>query len=142
VNIAPRGRSNQLNSADSLTQTIFRAGKIRSNVRFAEAQQQATLLFYEQTIQGAFRDVSDALIAYRKSREFRTQEELLFQSAQDSARLSHMRYSGGVTGYLEVLTNETNAFSAELGLVQAQLNELSAVVQLYKALGGGWQQQP
>jgi multidrug efflux system outer membrane protein len=126
----------------SLAQPIFTAGKLRSNVRFAEAQQQATLLFYQQTIQGAFRNVSDALIAYRKSREFRSQEELLFQSAQDAARLSHLRYNGGVTGYLEVLTNETNAFSAELGLVQAQLNELLALVQVYQALGGGWQQQP
>ena len=124
----------------SLAQPIFTAGKIHSNVRFAEAQQQATLLFYQQTIQGAFRSVSDALIAYRKTQEFRSQEELLFQSAQDAARLSHMRYTGGVTGYLEVLTNETNAFSAELGLVQAQLNELLALVQLYEALGGGWQQ--
>jgi multidrug efflux system outer membrane protein len=84
--------------------------------------------------------VSDALIAYRKTKEFRAQQELLFQSAQDSARLSHLRYNGGVTGYLEVLTNETNAFSAELGVVQAQLNELLALVQLYQALGGGWQQ--
>jgi multidrug efflux system outer membrane protein len=124
----------------SLAQPIFTAGRLRSNVRFAQAQQQATLLFYQQTIQGAFRGVSDALIAYRKSREFRAQEELLFQSAQDAARLSHMRYTGGVTGYLEVLTNETNAFSAELGLVQAQLNELLSLVQLYQALGGGWQQ--
>ena len=123
----------------SLTQPIFTAGRLRSNVRLTEAQQQASLLSYQQTIQGAFRSVSDALIAYRKTREFRAQEELLFQSAQDAARLSHMRYTGGVTGYLEVLTNETNAFSAELGLVQAQLNELLALVQLYEALGGGWQ---
>lgn len=130
------------NFGASLTQPIFTAGRLRSNVRFTEARQQAALLFYEQTIQGAFRDVSDALIAYRKSTEFRTQQELLFQSAQDSARLSHLRYTGGVTGYLEVLTNETNAFSAELGLVDAQLNELLALVQLYQALGGGWQQQP
>ena len=130
------------NFGASLTQPIFTAGRLRSNVRFTEAQRQAALLFYEQTIQGAFRDVSDALIAYRKSTEFRTQQELLFQSAQDSARLSHLRYSGGVTGYLEVLTNETNAFSAELGLVEAQLNELLALVQLYQALGGGWQPQP
>jgi len=123
----------------SLTQPIFTAGRIRSNVRFAEAQQQGALLFYEQTIQGAFRDVSDALIANRKSKEFRIQQELLFQSAQDAARLSHMRYNGGVTGYLEVLTNETNAFAAELELVQAQLNESLALVQLYQSLGGGWQ---
>ena len=123
----------------SLTQPIFTAGRIRSNVRFAEAQQQGALLFYQQTIQSAFRNVSDALIADRKSKEFRVQQELLFQSAQDAARLSHMRYNGGVTGYLEVLTNETNAFSAELELVQAQLNELLALVQVYQALGGGWQ---
>lgn len=64
----------------------------------------------------------------------------LFESAQDAAHLSHLRYNGGVTGYLEGLTNETNAFSAELGLVQARLNELLALVQLYEALGGGWQQ--
>jgi multidrug efflux system outer membrane protein len=134
------GPAGTWNFGASLAQPIFTAGRLRSNVRFAEAQQQTTLLFYQQTIQGAFRSVSDALISYRKSREFRSQEELLFQSAQDAARLSHMRYNGGVTGYLEVLTNETNAFSAELGLVQAQLNELLALVQVYQALGGGWQQ--
>ena len=125
----------------SVTQPIFTAGRIRSNVRLAEAQQQTFLLTYQQTIQGAFRSVSDALVATRKSKEFRTQQELLFASAQDAARLSHMRYNGGVTGYLEVLTNETNAFTAELELVQAQLNEYLASVQLYQALGGGWQQQ-
>jgi multidrug efflux system outer membrane protein len=133
------GPAGTWNFGASLAQPIFTAGRLRSNVRFSEAQKQATLLSYQQAIQTAFRSVSDALIAYRKSREFRAQEELLFQSAQDAARLSHMRYNGGVTGYLEVLTNETNAFSAELGLVQAQLNELLALVQLYKALGGGWQ---
>ena len=122
----------------SLTQPIFTAGRLRSNVRLAEAQQQTALLFYQQTIQGAFRGVSDALIAYRKTREFREQQQLLFQSAEDAARLSHMRYSGGVTGYLEVLTNETNAFAAELNLVQARLNEFLSLVQLYQSLGGGW----
>jgi outer membrane protein, multidrug efflux system len=124
----------------SLTQPIFTAGRIRSDVRLAQAQQQTSLLLYQQTIQGAFRNVSDALVARRKSKEFLAQQELLFQSAQDAARLSHMRYNGGVTGYLEVLTNETNAFTAELELVQAQLNEFLASVQLYQALGGGWQQ--
>jgi multidrug efflux system outer membrane protein len=124
----------------SLTQPIFTAGKLRSGVRLAEARRQTALLAYQQTIQSAFRSVSDALVAYRKTHEFRTQEEFLFKSAQDAARLSHMRYTGGVTGYLEVLTNETNAFSAELALVQARQNELLALVQLYEALGGGWQQ--
>ena len=124
----------------SLTQPIFEGGRLRSGVRLAEAQRQTALLVYQQTIQGAFRSVSDALVAYRKTQEFRAQQELLFRSAEESARLSQMRYSGGVTGYLEVLTNETNAFSAELGLAQARLNELQALVQLYEALGGGWQQ--
>jgi outer membrane protein, multidrug efflux system len=124
----------------SLTQPIFTGGRLRSQVRLAEARQLTAVLSYQQSIQGAFRSVSDSLVAYRKTREFRTQQELLFRSAEDAARLSHMRYNGGVTRYLEVLTNETNSFSAELGVVQAQLNELLAVVQLYQALGGGWQQ--
>jgi len=97
------------------------------------------LLSYQQTIQGAFRDVSNALVAYRKNREFRIQQEHLLESAQDAARLSQVRFKAGTTDYLEVLTNETNSFSAELGLAQAQSNELIALVQLYQALGGGWQ---
>jgi multidrug efflux system outer membrane protein len=128
------------NFGASLAQPIFTGGRIRSGVRFAEAQQQEALLVYQQTIQQAFREVSDALVAYRKNQEFRAQQELLTGSAQDAARLSDMRYRGGVTSYLEVLTNETNYFSAELSLTQAQLNELLALVQIYKALGGGWQQ--
>lgn len=124
----------------TLAQPIFTAGRLRSNVRLAEAQQQESLLFYKQTIQGAFRDVSDSLIAYRKTQEFREQQKFLVDSAQDATRLSHLRYSGGATSYLEVLTNDTNYFTAELGLVQAQLNELLSLVQLYRGLGGGWQQ--
>jgi multidrug efflux system outer membrane protein len=124
----------------SLTQPIFTAGRLRSNVRLAESQRQEAILFYQQKIQAAFREVSDALIAYRKTQEFHTQQQLLAESAQDAARLSDMRYRGGVTSYLEVLTNETNYFTAELGLAQAQFNELQALVQLYSALGGGWQQ--
>jgi multidrug efflux system outer membrane protein len=124
----------------SITQPIFTAGKIRSGVRLAEAQQQETLLVYQQTIQGAFRGVSDALVGYRKDQEFRAQQELLAHSAQDAAQLSSMRYQSGTTSYLEVLTNETNYFTAELGLAQARLNELLALVQIYQALGGGWQQ--
>lgn len=124
----------------TLAQPIFTGGRLRSNVRLAEAQQQESLLFYQQTIQGAFRDVSDSLIAYRKTQEFRQQQKLLVDSAQDATRLSHLRYTGGATSYLEVLTNDTNYFTAELGLVQAQLNELLTLVQLYRGLGGGWQQ--
>jgi multidrug efflux system outer membrane protein len=125
--------------AGSFTQPIFEGGRLKSGVRLAEAQRQQMLLTYQQTIQGAFRDVSNGLVAYRKNREFRIQQEYLLASAQDAARLSEVRFKAGTTDYLEVLTNETNSFSAELGLAQAQTNELIALVQLYQALGGGWQ---
>jgi outer membrane protein, multidrug efflux system len=125
----------------SLVQPIFEGGRIRSNVRFTEARQQEAALVYQQTIQQAFRGVSDALVGYSKDREFREQQEQLTFSAQDAARLSETRYRGGATSYLEVLTNETNYFDAELGLAQAQLNELVALVRIYRNLGGGWQEQ-
>lgn len=83
---------------------------------------------------------TNGLIGYRKNREFRIQQEHLLESAQDAARLSEVRFKAGTTDYLEVLTNETNSFSAELGLAQAQGNELISLVQIYQALGGGWQQ--
>jgi multidrug efflux system outer membrane protein len=123
-----------------ITQPIFEGGRLKNNVRLAEGQHEQMLLTYQQTIQGAFRDVSNSLTAYRKNQEFRAQQQLLFESAQDAAHLSEVRFKAGTTDYLEVLTNDTNAFSAELGLAQAQGNELIALVQLYQALGGGWQQ--
>jgi outer membrane protein, multidrug efflux system len=129
------------NFGGSLVQPIFTGGRIRSNVKFTEARQQEAALIYQQTIQQAFRGVSDALVEYRKDREFREQQEELAFSAQDAARLSEMRYRGGATSYLEVLTNETNYFAAELGLAQAQLNELLGLVRIYRNLGGGWQEQ-
>jgi outer membrane protein, multidrug efflux system len=134
------GSAGLWNFGASLTQPIFEGGRIKSNVRFTEAQREQFLLTYQQTIQGAFRDVSNALVAYRKNREFTTQQEQLLNSARDAARLSEVRFKEGTTDYLEVLTNETNAFTAELGLAQAQGNELVALVQVYQALGGGWQQ--
>ncbi|MGH9792722.1 MAG: efflux transporter outer membrane subunit, partial [Candidatus Acidiferrales bacterium] len=122
-----------------LTQPIFAGGRIRSGVKLTEAQQQEAVLVYQQTIQQAFREVSDALVAYRKNQEFRRQQELLTNAARDAARLSGLRFRAGETSNLEVLTNETNLFAAELRLAQAQVNELLALVQIYRALGGGWQ---
>jgi outer membrane protein, multidrug efflux system len=124
----------------SLVQPIFEGGRIRSGVKFSEARKQEMVLTYQQTIQQAFRGVSDALVEYHKDREFREDQQQLAFSAQDAARLSEMRYRGGATSYLEVLTNETNYFDAELGLAQAQSNELVALVRIYRNLGGGWQQ--
>jgi len=124
----------------SLVQPLFTGGRIRSGVKFSEARQQEMVLTYQQTIQQAFRGVSDALVEYHKDREFREDQQQLALSAQDAAHLSEMRYRGGATSYLEVLTNETNYFDAELGLAQAQSNELVALVRIYRNLGGGWQQ--
>jgi outer membrane protein, multidrug efflux system len=125
--------------AASLTQPIFEGGRLKNNVRLTEAQRDQMVLTYQQTIQGAFREVSDALVAYRKYQEFRMQQQHLVDSAQDAAHLSEVRFKAGTTDYLEVLTNETNSFTAELALAQAQGNELISLVQLYQALGGGWQ---
>jgi multidrug efflux system outer membrane protein len=128
------------NAGAQLTQPIFEGGRIRSGVRLSEAQQQEAALFYKQTIQLAFREVSDSLVAYSKNQEFRQQEELLTQAAEDATHLSNARYTGGATSYLEVLDSDTRYFAAQLNLAQAVLNERLALVQLYSALGGGWQQ--
>jgi outer membrane protein, multidrug efflux system len=124
----------------ALTQPLFAGGRIRNGVRLAEAQEEEAVLVYKQTIQRAFQDVSDSLVGYTKDQEFRKQQELLTAAAQDAAHLSDIRYKGGAASYLEVLTNQTNYFTAQLNLAQAQVNELNALVQLYRALGGGWEQ--
>jgi multidrug efflux system outer membrane protein len=127
------------NGAASLTQPVFAGGALRSGKRLAEAQKQEMLLTYQQTIMNAFQQVSSSLTAYQKGREFREQQELLTAAAEDADRLSKILYQHGGTSYLQVLTSENNDFSAELNLAQAQLNERLALVQLYNALGGGWQ---
>ena len=121
-------------------QPVFEGGRIRNRVRLAEARRDEAALVYKQTVQEAFREVSDAFVGLRKSREFRIQQEQLTRSAEDATRLSNMRYKGGATSYLEVLDSDTRYFSAQLTLAQAQLNELQSVVTIYRTLGGGWQQ--
>jgi multidrug efflux system outer membrane protein len=132
------GPSGMWDIVGALTQPIFNAGRVRAGVKFAKAQQQEALHLYRKTIQEAFREVSDALVAYRKTQEFTTQQDLLVRSAKDAARLSDLRYRGGRASYLEVLDSDTRYYSAELVAAQARLNELQALVDLYKALGGGW----
>lgn len=124
--------------AGSATEPIFDAGKIRNNYREAQAKDKELLDTYQQTIAGAFRDVSNALVAYSKSREYREQQEKLVASSTDAVRLARMRYQAGATSYLEVLTNDTTLYNAQLSLATAQQQEAQALVQLYNALGGGW----
>jgi multidrug efflux system outer membrane protein len=128
------------NAAINVSQPIFQAGALRAGVHLAQAQQQQMLLTYRQTILTALEQVSDGLVAYSDDRQYTLQQQHLTQAAQQSDRLSMVLYHNGSASYLQVLTSETNYFGAELGLVQAQLNERLALVQLYQALGGGWQQ--
>jgi outer membrane protein, multidrug efflux system len=123
-----------------VTQPIFTAGRLKSNVRLARADQELALAIYQQTIQAAFREVSDALIAYRKVKEVRIQQELLVTTLKDRSQLAYLRYEGGVDTLLNALDADRDLFSAELSLNLTRRNELLSLVQLYKALGGGWQQ--
>ena len=124
----------------SALQPVSEGGRIRNRGRVAEARTQEATLVYQRTVQQAFRDVSDALVAYRKSQEVRNQQQLLTTAAEDATRLSNLRYRGGAASYLEVLDSETRSFGAQLALAQARLRELQSLVQIYRALGGGWQQ--
>jgi len=121
-------------------QPIFEGGRIRSNVKLTEAGREIALVQYERTIETAFREVSDALVQHRRVTEIRTQQELLVAALQDRSRLAYMRYRGGVDTLLNALDADRDLFAVELDLARTRRDELQAIVQLYKALGGGWQQ--
>ncbi len=123
----------------SLAQPIFSGGRLKGQLQLSQEAQKRMVLTYQQTIQGALRDVSNALVALKKQRAAREQQEHLVAAAQDATRLARLRYEGGATSYLEVLTTDSALFSAQLNLVNAQQSEALSLVQLYSALGGGWQ---
>jgi outer membrane protein, multidrug efflux system len=126
-------------AAGSLSEPIFDAGRLRSNYHLSQAQEQEMLLDYQKTILNALKDVSDSLVGYKETRERREQQAALVVSAADAVRLARLRYSGGNTSYLEVLTTDTDLYDAQLQLAQSQEQEAASLVQLYAALGGGWQ---
>ncbi len=117
---------------------LFTGGRLRAEYKLAQAVYAESLATYQSTVQESFREVSDALIEYQRSQEFYNKRLELTQANRNAAELATVRYEGGVTSYLEVLYNEQQLFDAELSLSQARLNELLSVVQLYRALGGGW----
>ena len=133
------GPSAVWNFTPQVTQPIFTAGRLKSNVKLQEALRDHALVQYEKTIQTAFTEVSNALIAHQRVRESRAQQELLVAALQDRTRLAYVRYRGGVDTLLNALDADRDLFQAELTLSQIRLSELNSVVQLYKALGGGWQ---
>jgi outer membrane protein, multidrug efflux system len=122
-----------------VSQPIFTGGALRGKLHLAESQHEQALTAYKQAIQQAFGDVSDALIGYQKYHEVRVRQEQSVRDLAESVRLSIMRYQGGTTAYLEVLNGQSSLFAAELTLAQARGNEYQSLVQLYRALGGGWE---
>jgi multidrug efflux system outer membrane protein len=124
--------------AASASQPIFTGGYLRNNLRYAKSEERQALIGYQQTIQHAFGDVSDALIGYDKYRVVRERQEQSVKDLQESVTVSLMRYRGGTSNYLEVLDSQRSLYSAELTLAAARNNEYQSLVQLYKALGGGW----
>jgi multidrug efflux system outer membrane protein len=125
--------------APQLSQPIFTAGRLKSSVKFTEAERESALIHYQRSIQTAFSEVSNSLIAHQKVRESREKQEELVVALQDRLRLAYIRYRGGVDTQLNALDADRDLFQAELSLSQIRLEELLTVVQLYKALGGGWQ---
>ncbi len=123
-----------------VSQPIFTGGALRGNLKLAESEHQQVLIAYQQAIQRAFGDVSDSLIGYQKFHQVRLRQQDTVADLQESVRLSTLRYTGGTTTYLEVLDGQRSLFSAELTLAQARGTEYQSLVQLYRALGGGWQQ--
>ena len=124
-----------------VSQPIFTGGALQGNLNLAKSENRQALIAYRQTIQRAFGDVSDALIGYEKLHQVRLRQEDSVADLRESVRLSNLRYSGGTTTFLEVLDGQRSLFSAELTLAQARGNEYQSLVQLYRVLGGGWQQQ-
>src|SRR5580698_2157156 len=122
-----------------ISQPIFTAGKLKSGVKLAQAQRDSMLVAYEKSIQTAFTEVSNALIAHQRTRESRVHQQALVVALEDRKRLSYMRYRGGVDTQLNALDSDRDLFQAELTLAQLKRNEILSIVELYKALGGGWQ---
>jgi multidrug efflux system outer membrane protein len=134
-----KGGSQTWQFGPAVTVPLFTGGALRGNLKLARARLDEAVAQYQKTVQNSFREVSDSLIAYQRTREFRARQEENTQAHRSATELANTRYEGGVTSYLEVLYNEQELFSAELILAQARLNELLSVVGLYRSLGGGWQ---
>jgi len=136
------GASGFWSFAGNLLQPVFQGGRLWFTFQATKARQQQLLVDYERTIQQAFREVSDGLVANQKNGEVRAQNEELTATARTYLRLSTMQYEGGVASYLEVLDADTRLYAAEIDLARARLAVLLSVVQVYRALGGGWQTAP
>jgi outer membrane protein, multidrug efflux system len=121
-----------------IAQPLYAGGRITSQYRLALAQREQAELTYKQTVQQAFADVSNSLVGYRQSRLYRMKLQEQTVTYKETSRLANVRFTGGATSFLEVLTTQQQYFSSELQTTQAWYSELQNYVQLYQALGGGW----
>jgi multidrug efflux system outer membrane protein len=119
-------------------QTVFDAGRTTAQVDIAQARREQQLAVYQSTIQNAFREVKDALIANRKSGERSVAESSRVTALRDAYRLADLSYRSGESSLLDVLDAERGLLDAELNYVRAQRDQLAATSDLFKALGGGW----
>ena len=117
---------------------IFSGGRISAELRASEAVQRQTLIGYLQTVQGAFRDVDDALVSVQKSRETLVAQGRQVAALSDYARLARVRYDEGYTSYIDVLDAQRRLFDAQLQYVSVQGDVYASLVNTYKAMGGGW----
>jgi len=118
---------------------VFTGGQVRARVRLSEAQMREMAIAYQKTIYNALREISDALVGYDRSREQLKQEEMLVQALSETSRLSNLRYRGGLDSYLQVLDAERNLFQGRLELARLKLQGILSFVDIYRALGGGWE---
>ncbi len=133
-----KGPANAWSYVGSLTGPIFAGGAITAQVRRAQAAQKAALNNYESVIQNSFADVEDALVARKKLVEQIEAQERLVKANSEYTRLARLQYEGGYTPYSTVLQAEQMLFPSEINLVQARTSAFIALVNLYKAMGGGW----
>ena len=117
---------------------IFTFGNIEGQVRSAEAAREQALYFYRQTILNALRETNDALVGSQKTREQSEAQTRRVRALRNYARLSRVRFDNGAASYVEVLVAENDLFSAELNLVTNQADRLTQIINVYKAMGGGW----
>ena len=120
-------------------QPIFQGWRLFWNYEATIARFDQSLAQYEKAAQNGFREVADALVTIDKLRDLRVEQEAQVTALQDAANLSRLRYDTGLANYLEVLIADQDLFAAELELARTRGAQLNAVVQLYRALGGGWQ---
>ena len=123
----------------SAAQTVFDAGRTGSQVQAARARQRQVLAQYQSAIQNAFKDTLDALVAQRKARERLEAEQARVASLQKALALAQLRYDNGESSLLDVLDAERGLLGAQLDQVEAQRAQLAATADLFKALGGGWE---